>query len=193
MGTCLQTASCLVRVHVLSRSSIPGGVRPPDSDLSPCPQQTRDLGPSFLGSGAVCHGAAGRARQDGAQEQVLEHNAMGREAGSTPGVWLCGMGMRTGTWTGMGTGCHPSPPGPHRTAQPAMGHLRPERVLTRIATLIYSYLFSVLCALLRDPTAPQEPGPVGHRAAAPLTARAHQSPAVAGGGAAPRPARPQPC
>lgn len=61
------------------------------------------------------------------------------------------------------------------------------------SNFIYSYLFSVLCALLCDPTAPQEPAPVGHRAAAPLTARAHQSPAVAGGGAAPRPARPQPC
>lgn len=74
---------------------------------------------------------------------------MGREAGSTPGAWLCGMGMRTGTWTGMGTGCHPSPPGPHRTAQPAMGHLQPERVLTRIATLFIPTcsLCCVLCSV----------------------------------------------
>lgn len=33
---------------------------------------------------------------------MLEHSATGREASSTPGVWLCGMG--TGTWMGKGTG-----------------------------------------------------------------------------------------
>lgn len=169
-----------------------------DGNLSPCPQQTRDLGPSFLGSGAVRCGAAGRARQDGARcwstVQRGERQAALRECGCAGWGQGCGWGRGQGTETGMGTGtgCHLSPPGPHRTAQPARGHLRPERVLTRIATLFIPScsLCCVLCSV--TPTAPQKPGPVGHRAPAPLTARAHQSPAVAGGAAAPRPARPRP-